>query len=267
MPKRGEFPGRIRRQRAGGPVFYWSASSLVRDLQGYPDRLIRLPPNASDAEIADLCAVYTARLESWLQGEARPGWRYDGTIGGLCDLFERHPESPMHDVKANTADAYLDSLKVIRGTVSARAIRALAPMDVKRWYRLWRAPKVEGGPERVKRAHDAVAMVRMILRFGVAVGLQECAELVEGLSKIQFERSGRRNAEMTFEHAAAFVSAALARGDARGLHMAIGVAAQFETMLRQRDVIGAWTVDSAGRETWAGSFTWENLPGGILRLR
>jgi hypothetical protein len=48
--------------------------------------------------------------------------------------------------------------------------------------------------------------------------------------------------------------------------MAIGVAAQFETMLRQKDVIGEWSRDLSGREAWAGSLTWENIPGGILRL-
>jgi hypothetical protein len=84
---------------------------------------------------------------------------------------------------------------------------------------------------------------------------------------IQFGRSARRNVEMTFEQAVAFVAASVARADDRGRYMAIGVAAQFETMLRQKDVIGEWNRDSAGRETWGGTFNWENIPGGILRLR
>jgi len=49
--------------------------------------------------------------------------------------------------------------------------------------------------------------------------------------------------------------------------MAIGVATQFETMLRQKDVIGEWLLDGQGRETWTGSYTWENIPGGVLRLK
>lgn len=49
--------------------------------------------------------------------------------------------------------------------------------------------------------------------------------------------------------------------------MAIGVATQFETMLRQRDVIGEWEADAGGRERWSGAYRWENIPGGIFRLK
>jgi hypothetical protein len=52
-------------------------------------------------------------------------------------------------------------------------------------------------------------------------------------------------------------------GAAIGLSMAIGVATQFETMLRQKDVIGEWTTDTGGREIWSGPYRWENIPGGI----
>jgi hypothetical protein len=266
MTKRGRTPGLIRRRRKGGDAFYWSAQNRSRDLRGFPDPLIRLPPDATTAEIADLCETYTQRLALWLAGDARPRWLYDGSIGSLCDAFEGHPESPIHEVKANTAGSYVDSIKVIRATVAARAVRALTPIDVKRWYRNWRAPALPSGPERVKRAHDAVACLRMVLRFGFALGHKECGDLAAQLSMVQFGRSAPRRSEMTLEHARAFIGAALDRGDRRGLSMAIGVAAQFETMLRQKDVIGEWSRDLSGREAWAGSLTWENIPGGILRL-
>jgi hypothetical protein len=38
-------------------------------------------------------------------------------------------------------------------------------------------------------------------------------------------------------------------------------------MLRQKDVIGEWAVDSAGRERWSGPYRWDNIPGGIFRLK
>jgi hypothetical protein len=74
---------------------------------------------------------------------------------------------------------------------------------------------------------------------------------------------------MTLTHARAFIATALEfrLGEAIGLSMAIGVATQFETMLRQKDVIGEWETDAAGRESWSGPYRWENIPGGILRLR
>lgn len=236
--------------------------------------MIRLPNGATPAEIEELCALYAARFDAWRTKGDKPRFIYDGTIGSLCDAFERHPQSPIHEVKTSTAESYVDSLKVLRATVAARAVRAVAPIDVKGWYAKWRAPKrIEApgqpprfGPERVKRAHDAVATLRMILRFGKALGHAECGDLAEGLSMIQFERSARRESAMTVEHARAFIAQALKRGDDRGLYMAIGVACQFETILRQIDVIGEWRIEN-GREVWSGSFTWENLPGGWLRLR
>jgi hypothetical protein len=264
---RSQAPGLKRRRRKDGEALYWSAAALSpKDAKRYPDAWIRLPQNATPAEIEDLCQVYAERFDAWRAMGDRPRYLYDGTVGSLCDAFERHDESPMRDVKASTAGSYSDSLKVIRGTVAARAVRAVTPIDVKTWFRKWKEPKEPGGPERTKRAHDAISMLRQILNFGRSLGYAECGELSEGLSSMRFERSGRRTTAMTVDHARTFIAAALARGDSRGLYMAIGVAAQFETILRQIDVIGEW-VDEGAHEVWRGSFTWEAIPGGILRLK
>ena len=108
----------------------------------------------------------------------------------------------------------------------------------------------------------------MVVNFGCALGFSECCAFSAGLSKLRFEKSPPRESAMTVEHAKAFIATALKCGDLRGLSMAIGVATQFETMLRQKDVIGEWLPDEGtGREAWTGSYTWENIPGGIFRLR
>lgn len=57
--------------------------------------------------------------------------------------------------------------------------------------------------------------------------------------------------------------------------MAIGVAAQFELLLRQKDIIGDWSPSEAGAkkaihfgdEMWVGYFTWEKIPGWRWRLK
>lgn len=74
---------------------------------------------------------------------------------------------------------------------------------------------------------------------------------------------------MTSAHAGAFIRAALELSDRgvipadRALCMAIGVAGQFELALRQKDIIGEWQPDG----TWAGYFTWENIPGWRWRMK
>src|SRR5262249_58951559 len=147
--------------------------------------------------------------------------------------------------------------------------------DVKRWFRLWRAPKVEGGEPRASRAHDAVSMLRTILRFGFALGYPDCAALVERLKMVRFENAGAREQEMTAAQAMAFIRAALGRGDDRGRNMAIGVAAQFELALRQKDIIGEWGPARPGvaggvyarAEMWTGAFPLGDNPGRRFRPR
>src|SRR5262249_4210754 len=138
----------------------------------------------------------------------------------------------------------------------------------RRWYRQWRAPKSDSAPERIDRAHDAVSMLRAILRFGFALGHDECGKLDERLATQRFEKGGAREQEMSYPQAAAFVRTALDLGQRaiisqdRARSMAIGVAGQFELALRQKDIIGEWIND-----VWHGSFTWENIPGWRLRLK
>jgi hypothetical protein len=92
---------------------------------------------------------------------------------------------------------------------------------------------------------------------------------------VRFENAGAREQEMTAPQAMAFIRAALARGDDRSRNMAIGVAAQFELALRQKDIIGEWGPARPGvggavyvsAEMWTGAFRWENIPGWRLRLK
>jgi len=110
----------------------------------------------------------------------------------------------------------------------------------------------------------------------------DCKVLASELEKIKFEKGGAREQELTYQHVNSFIRTALELGNKgamsrdRALYMAIGVASQFELMLRQKDIIGAWEPARADRrfpsgvaivrldeqaETWSGFCTWENIPG------
>jgi len=272
MAPRSDSPGLKWRKTKSGEQPYWVARQVVRDPMGYPDKTIRLDCGASADELAEKCRDETAKLLRWMDdidAGGAPEVRYDGTIGSLVQIFQTHEESPFHGVKRNTRKTYTDSLKVILSTVAARLVRKVSIVDVRRWYRLWRAPKVKGGPERIDRAHDAVSMLRMILRFGFALGHDECGKLDDRLATQRFEKGGAREQEMTYPQASTFVRTALDLGrrgvipEWRGRYMAIGVAAQFELALRQKDIIGEWDEE----DKWSGPFNWENVPGWKLRLK
>jgi Phage integrase family len=276
MPQRSDHPGLKWRTTAKGRQPYWVARQVVRDTKGFPDRTVRLPMDANKNTLAELCRDHTARLLTWIaDSEHGAQFGYDGTIRSLSRLYQRHPDSPFHDVRRNTRKTYTDSLKVIENTVGNRLIQVVTVIDVRRWFKLWRAPPLENGPPRISRAHDAISMLRTILRFGFALGHRDCESLVARLSMVRFENAGAREQEMTAAQAAAFIRTALARGDDRGRYMAIGVAAQFELALRQKDIIGEWGpaiagtpgAVYAGAEMWTGRFYWENIPGWRLRLK
>jgi hypothetical protein len=278
---------------------------VARNIKGYPDNCIPLPPDADDEELAALCRAHTAKLHAWLAergdvvvavAEAPPGDdgkvalpRYDGSVLSACRIYQMHPMSRFHTVKQNTRKTYVDSLKVIEQSVGARQIRRLNVLDVMNWYDQWKKPVVtvndKGetmvGRERIDRAHDAVSMFRTVLRFCTALRFPECKQLAEELSAVKFEKGGAREQEMTYAQVGVFIRKALAMGKAgtipqdRALYMAIGTAAQFELLLRQKDIIGERGPAKPGVRNavyyddwmWTGYFTWENIPGWRWRMK
>lgn len=281
MPTKSRSPGLAWRTRADGTrIPYWVATNVVRNPKGYPDKTVRLPSDADAEEIAETCSYHTAKLMAWLGKNIHPdadesGVRtiYDRRFLSLSRIFQEHRESSFNSVKKSTRDFYFDSLKIIERDIPKRNIAACTIVDAKRWYRIWSDPASPGEPRRIKRAHDAVSMVRMICRFGAALGYSECESFVAKLEKVRFEKPESRTEEMTYLQAAAFIRTAL--NDNR-IDMAIAVAAQFELMLRQKDVIGEWApavlktpgaiYDNTG-QMWLGPFRWDNIPGWKLRMR
>jgi hypothetical protein len=113
-------------------------------------------------------------------------------------------------------------------------------------------------------------------------------EIKDGSSIVNFEKGGAREQEMTYTQTVAFIRKALEMGNAgviplpRTRALAIGVAAQFELLLRQKDIIGEFAkiqadLDKAadrgastipfGEEVWTGYFVWERIPGWRWRLK
>jgi hypothetical protein len=296
MPRRGTKPG-FKIGRNG--LRYWVASQVIRDPMGFPDRCIPLPADADEENLVELCRENTARLKAWIIGQTPQAssdaqavtatkTRYDGTVRSASRIYQEHELSDFHTVKYNTRSTYTTSLKLIETTVGQRLLRNVTIVDVKHWYAQWRKPAVEGGKQRLKRAHEAVSMFRTVVRFLGALRVPECKLLAEELKLVRFEKSGAREVELNSGHVCAFIRTALELGNKgviprdRALYMAIGVAAQFETMLRQKDIIGEWPKDATdtekaisrggahvrhGGEVWIGWFTWEKVPGWLWRVR
>jgi hypothetical protein len=275
---------------------------VVRDIKSFPEPCIALPIGAADDEINELCQLYTARLLAYLDNpealpeDKEPPISYDGTMAALCRIYRGHRHSRYRRAKHTTKrfyDAYLD---LIIATVGMRVVRNVDLFTAESWYEEWRKPAEVGGEERIDRAHDAISMVRTVVNFCAKIkklpggkpftGRKDCQELAADLEGVKFEKGGAREQEMTVQYARAFIAKALEMAAAglisieRARAMAIGVAAQFETMLRQKDIIGEWvakhlapklpkgaTVLPRGEEIWWGFFTWESIAGWRWRMK
>jgi hypothetical protein len=299
MPQRGEAPG-LKRGRNNR--LYWVAAQVTRDPMGYPDRVVPLPRDATEDELARLCHEHTAGLRAWIteQKAQEPSLtltRYDGTVLSACRIYQEHPLSPFHRVKHNTRKTYTKDLRLIESSVGRRLIRNVTVLDVRHWYDEWRKPVAQEpdpltgktpppGPDRVDRAHDAVAMFRTVIYFNAALRRPDCKVLAAELERVRFEKGGARQQEFTYAHASAFIQTALKfdregiMPPGRALNVAIGTIAQFELLLRQMDIIGEWASKRAirklpagvttlelGDEIWVGFFTWEKIAGWRWRMK
>jgi hypothetical protein len=114
----------------------------------------------------------------------------------------------------------------------------------------------------------------------------ECKQLAEEMSAVKFEKGAAREQEIAYSQVIAFIRAANGMGQKgmipaeRALYMSIAVAAQFELMLRQADIIGQWApLNPAprlpkgastlieGSKIWSAFFTWELVPGWRWRMK
>ncbi len=162
---------------------------------------------------------------------------------------------------------------------------------------MWRKPVIttdrDGyqivGNERIDRAHDAISMFRTVIRFLASLRIPEAKLLNEELKLVKFEKGGAREQEMTYNYVMAFCRKAEEFGaagimpPARTMYMALGTVAQFELLLRQKDIIGeriplnrkasgravpqGASIIECGSFRWTGFFTWENIPGWRWRMK
>lgn len=270
----GSFPGlKVRKNHDGTFRIYWCArADLVRI--GYTPKTVRLfhdlTTEAGRLLIKQQCEHFQAEMLAWASGQKQDYSRFDGTLASLIRLYQHDDASPYRDIKWNTRKTYEHTLTVIEKAFGQRSLAVLKIADFRRWYDEAKKPKTEGGPERVNKAHKIVAMLRRLFSYGVMTELPECQRLSTILGEARFKQPGRRTITLDLEHVEAFIDKALEMGRTR---VALGTALQFETGMRQRDVIGEWR-PLADNETpagimfkhfrWCNGLTWADLSNNLV---
>lgn len=274
MPSDLIAPGLKPRKRKTGPAaLYWVArADLVK--AGYRPETIRLPYSLDDPRDRDLisasCMKYQAEMLEWSSGRGRETNRFDGTILGLSRRYQTDEASPFKRLKHSTRHKDTYTLHLIEKAFGTRSLAALKIDDFYRWYAAAKKPKVPGGPERVRRAYGIIKKLRELLAFGIMAELPECRRLYEVLEHARFSQPARRRVAMELAHVEAFIAQAL---ETNRLSLALGTAIQFETAMRQKDVIGEWEPipdhDGAtgivlnGRR-WVNGLTWADIAADLV---
>jgi hypothetical protein len=242
-------PGHKVRRRADGTVRHgWAARHDLVKL-GYSPKWVRLHYDFNDPGerllAAAACQKLQAEMLQWAAGHRSTDRPFDGTIASLVRRYQRDEESPYQLLKWNTQRTYDQVLGVIEKAFGNRALSTLRLADLRRWYKEAAKPKVPGGKRRVRKAHGITTMLRRLFTYGVAAEFAECARLATILDATRFKQPGRRRVKLELAHVQAFVAEAIRRGR---ISLALGTALQFETTLRQRDVIGEWQPIDDGDE-------------------
>ena len=270
MPSEYQTAGLKRRKRKSGPdVPYWVART-DRVKAGYEPETVRLPyalDNPVDLPLLSaMCMKLQAEMLEWSSGRKRDLNRFDGTIRGLSRRYQTDEASPFNKrMKHNTREKDLHVLKIIERAFGDRALEALHLSDFWRWYEAAKKPKAPGRPERVRRAWGIMKKLRELFSYGVAAEIAGCARLQGILLETRFPQPARRRVTLDAVHVGAFIPEAIKAGR---ISLALGTALQFDTLLRQKDVIGEWEPIADGEaptgivlngRRWVNGLTWSDL--------
>ncbi|MGI4767934.1 MAG: hypothetical protein ACRYGP_23065 [Janthinobacterium lividum] len=259
-------PGLKRRpNRDGSERFVWVARADIV-AAGYEPKKVRLHYAADDlALISAACQRLQAEMLAWSAGQRRDPLRFDGTLASLIRRYQNDPASPYHQIKWNTRRIYDQTLGVIEKAFGKRVLTSLGLTDFRRWYDEAKKPKAPGQPERINKAHKMVSLCRRLFTYGIAAEIPDCARLAAILDASRCKQPGRRRVKLERHHVEAFIVEALKNNR---LSLALGTTLQFDTALRQRDVIGEWEPlpegETAGgivlhRRRWANGLTWADI--------
>jgi hypothetical protein len=241
----------------------WRASKAAIKA-GYPVKSVNLAIFAHDEGlILQRCQRLQAEMLDWLGGRRDRPMTFDGTFASLISIYQRDPESPYQSLKPSSRHPYDIYCRMLTLEIGARRIDACDGRDARRWFTAWSAPDEPGGRQRTAAARMAIIVLKTALSFGKACRLPGCAEFKATFEDIRFAAPAPRQQAPT----AAEIVAVRSVAHQFGHHAAaFAYAMQFETSLRQWDVIGEWipladprpSAIIQGNSKWIGP-TWSQI--------
>lgn len=257
-----------RRRKDGGVRAIWVAQQAAV-AAGFPVKTVNLTHLTGDpAALRARCEILQAEMRTWISGRAGYRPEFDGTFGTLLALYETDPDSTFHKLKPTSARPYGVYLRKLKRTIGARRIDAIDGRDLNRWFETWAAPDKPDGKKKLAAAAMAMNVLKSATSFGIVCRRPGCAELMTIMDELEFPRPRSRR----YAPAAKEITAARAAAHRAGRPLrALAYALQFETTLRQYDVVGQWVPLSDPRpsavlgygEKWLGP-SWSQVDGNLI---
>jgi hypothetical protein len=257
--------------------------------RGYQGKTVRLwppdrtPPQQSEPTRAEWevisawCVRYHAEQLLWAHGgvEDDPKSLFDGTVGSLIEIYQKHKKSPFKAVRHATQLTYATNLRALKTAIGDVRVKHISFDDISNWQDEL-ADDGGGGPPRKYRSGKLIAQLKRVFLFGALVLPKEAgchdvcdifAKMAEG--KMMDSTQSRRSEYMT----AAQCRLLREKAHAMGHHsVALAQAFAFELGCRQKDVIGEWIPDKVpglsdildrGKK-WMMGLRWEEVDAELV---
>lgn len=251
-------PGLKFRARKDRWVPYWVPRAEAVNA-GFKCGTINLERYLASPEILiDRCEALQNAMLAWLDGLRRERIGFDYTIGSVLRIYQTHEDSPFHALKPGGRKPYIIYLRRLDREIGDKRVDRITGLDVKRWYRGW-----SSNGKHPAAGQMCVSVLKSALTFCIVAGHRVCRTLRDDIRELRLPGSRPRNQVAT---AAQVRKACLAAHAFKLPSAALAYAFQFETALRQWDVIGQWypladAVPSAvlnGSRKWAG-LEWRHI--------
>lgn len=239
QPKRPKSDGLKWRKRKNGPdVAYWFASEKAVEA-GYPVKGANLwSVQHDDRLLLERAQRLQNEMLLWLSGQKKADIRFDETFKSLFEVYQKDPDSDFNTkLKPGTVKVYTTYLHKLIKHIGPKRIDNCDGRDVKKWFAQWRIAGDGSGKDQLAVARMALAVLKAAISFGIICRFTGCKDFKAILSELQFDTVPSRTQAPTAEQIILLRKAA---HEAAAPRRALLYAIQFETTLRQWDVIGQW---------------------------
>ncbi len=281
-------PGLIYRLRRRGWVLSWSPRSDLME-RGYQGRTARLwpsdttplqqsePTRAEWEVISAWCVRYHAEQLLWARGgvETDPLSLFDGTVGSLVEIYQKHKKSPFNKLRYEASLTYFGQLNALKAAIGKVRVTSITFDRLTDWQAEF-AQDEDGGKPKKARSAALIWQLKAIITFGCLVlpessGCPAVRDIFSVMAEAKMMGGGSRTRKAYMTAAQCRLLCATAH--AAGHHsIALEQAFAFELGVIQKDVIGEWVPRAWpgitdvvwGTRKWMIGMRWEEIDQNLI---